>query len=106
MQIAAFAPQQFNNRQTDRVRPPRRSRGKHAMFAIVKRRGTQEFEALGPIKFPKNKQMRKAFNVGETGGKFWQDLEPTLRVVLGAKTFGNFTGYFVGAANKSDWAKR
>jgi hypothetical protein len=55
---------------------------------------------------PTSPKAREKWVPAEPGFKFWQDFDYAVGIMLGAETFGNFAGVFVGTANKSDGARR
>ncbi len=65
MQLATVAPQQFNNSQPNRIRTPRRSRRKHSMSPIIRRRRAKQLESIRAIKFPQHDKVREALDVSK-----------------------------------------
>ena|SRR5208283_3200472 len=102
MQLDAVAAKQLHNSQPNRIRPPWRSRRKHSMRAIIRRRRTEQFESLRPVKLPEHDKMREAFNVSKPRPKLRQDFQNTLSLVLGSKPPGNLAWIFVRTTHKSN----
>src|SRR5580700_1661343 len=102
LQLATLAPQQFDDRQSNRVRTTRRPRCKNSMRPIVGWRRTQQFEPLRPVELPENGQMREALNVGKPRLKLRQDLEYAIRLVLSAKPLRNLARVLVRTTHKSN----
>ncbi len=96
MQIQPLSTEQFHDGQANRIGPARRSGGKDAVRTIVERRRTQQLEPLRAIKFPENKEMREAFDVGKAGLEVGQNCEHAFGVMLCAEALGNGTRVFVG----------
>ena len=89
MQRVAFAAQQLNDCQANRVGAARRAGGKKAVGAIVGGRRDGQVEAVRAVEDPQNVEMRVAFDVGEAWGKGGQDVERAFLRVLCARAFGN-----------------
>jgi hypothetical protein len=51
---------------------------------MVNGRSSNQIESFGAIEYPQNKQMRKAFDMGEARFELRQDFENTFRVMFGA----------------------
>ena len=62
VQLAPFAPKQFDNRQPNRIRTPRRPRRKHSMRPIIGRGRPQQLEAI--------LLSRNAGNIGQVTNRF------------------------------------
>jgi hypothetical protein len=102
MQLDTLAPKQFDNRQSNRIRPSRRPCRKHSMCPIVSGRCPQQFEPMRPIKLPDDDQMREALDVGKPRLKLGQYLEHTIGLVLSAQPLGNLACALVRTTNKSN----
>jgi hypothetical protein len=57
MHEPAVPTKEFENRQTDWVRTPRRSRRENAVRAVVDGRSTEQLESFGAIEDPENEQV-------------------------------------------------
>src|SRR5208282_2166807 len=102
MQLDAVAAKQLHNSQPNRIRPPWRSRRKHSMRAIVRRRRAEQFESLRPVKFPEHDKMRETFNISKPRLKLRQNFQNPLSLMLGAKPPGNLTCILVRTTHKSN----
>ena len=57
---------------------------------------------MGAIEDPQHEEVRKAFDVGESGGELRQDFESAFGVVLGAGAFGDLPCFLIGAFDVAD----
>src|SRR5262245_60647808 len=97
--------QQFDHRQSDRIRTTRRSCCKNAVRTIVRRWRPDQFEpvlSIQAIKHPKYDQMRKALDICQAGLKRFEDFETPLDLMFGAQTLGHFLRGLVRATHVSD----
>jgi len=65
MQLSVLATKEFDDGKADRVGTARRSRGKHAMRPIVRRRRAEQIETLERSKGQIIMRCEKPLNVGE-----------------------------------------
>src|SRR5271157_298945 len=105
MQIGTITTQQFDDSETDGIRPVRRTRGEHAVRPVVRWRRARQFKATGPVELPNDEQMRKAFDVQQARLILGKNLENSLCLVLRAKAFGNFVRVVVWTADVSNRAR-
>ncbi len=84
MKSRAVPANQLDDRQANRVGTFWRAGCEHAVRTFVARRCADQFESLGTIKYPEHEQVRKAFDVGETGLEFFIEFENSLGFVLRA----------------------
>ena len=101
-QLATLTAKQFDNRQGNRVRTPRRPRRKHSMRPIVGGRRTLQLKPLCPVELPENDQMRKALDVSKPQLKLGQNLKHAIRLVPGAQPLGNLARVLVRTTHKSN----
>src|SRR6266446_9850405 len=102
MQLATLAPKQLNDGQPNRIRPPRRSRRKHPMRPIVRRRRPKQLEPMRAVELPKHDKMREALNISKPRLKLRQDRKHTVGFVLRPKPLRNLACVFVRTTHKSN----
>ena len=84
MQRSAGATEKFEYGKSNWVGTSWRAGGEDAVGTMVSGRSSNQIESLGAIEYPQNKQMRKAFDMGEARFELGKDFENTFRVMLGA----------------------
>lgn len=72
------------------------------MSAVIGRRVSNQIEALGAIEFPKNDQVREAFDVGKAGGEFGKNFQRAFGLVFSAEASGDVPWLFVRTGDKAD----
>ena len=65
-----------------------------------------KFESLGTVEKPENDEVREAFDIGQSGFEFRQNLEIALGLMLGAEPLGDLTGFGVKSAHESNRLRR
>jgi hypothetical protein len=81
------APQQLDDGEGDRVRPPRRAGGEDAVRSVVDGRHADEAVALGSVEDPEHEEVREALDVREPRLEVGPDVEDALGLVLRAGAF-------------------
>ncbi len=77
-----------------------------AVRAVVNRGSADQLESFGAIEYPYNKQMGKAFDVGEARFELRKNFKNAFRVVFGAETLGDLLGILVRTSHIPDWLRR
>src|ERR1700674_1674967 len=106
MQGTAFATEEFDDGESNRVWTSWRSGCENAVRTIVNGRSADQLESFGAIEYPQNKQMGKAFDVGEACFELRKNFESPLRIVFGAEPFGDFVGVVVRSFGVPDGLRR
>ena len=106
MQGTAFATEEFDDGESNRVWTPWRSGCDYAVRTIVNGRSANQLESFGAIEYPHNKQMGKAFDVGEACFELRKNFKNAFRVVLSAETLGDLLRACVGTLDLSDGLRR
>src|SRR5690242_16936242 len=106
MQPRSIAPEQFDHGESYRIGTSRRTRCEDSVRTIVGGRRSQQFEAAGTIENPEHNQVRKAFDVGQSGLVLGKDVEYAFRCMLRPQPFRDLLGVLVGTANISDRLRR
>ena len=99
---SAFAGDQLDHGESDRIRPERRTCREDAVRTVIAGRRSRETDSFGAVEDPDHIQVREAFDVQKARLEFRQNFERSFGLVLRAESSRNVLSTLVRASYISD----